>query len=491
MSDAKDIRNALKLIPLLAAKQATDTPDLRSIYTPSSHEGALDPSREIVVGDRGVGKSFWSSVLTDTTARTAIGPIYKKIGLQNTAVKLGFSEVAARDEYPSPRTLKSLVAITSPEAIWHSVIINSFPGPYKPKGWKDWSWEERAKWVEASSEQSEQFTAKFNAALRSSRKRHLVLFDALDRLGSDWEAIRVLTRALLIDTLEMRSYSNIHLKLFMRPDMYEDKEIWAIRDGSKLRQNRVALTWQNNDLYGFLWHWLATADDPGIRRVFSRIVKATAGIQLPRLRGENLMVLNSALVEDSDIQSRIFTQIAGQFMGADKRKGFTYTWIPNHLSDAKGRVSLRSFMIAIREAAKATPSAANTAITPEAIKAGVRAASLNRIEQLTEDYPWIKDVLAPLEGLQTPNTPKAFIERWIADNTVKKLFEERATSSGYLIPVQLEGVTANDSTVYERLIDALMNINVLERRGDGRINMPDLFQVAAGLLRKGGVRPAQ
>ena len=99
-------------------------------------------------------------------------------------------------------------------------------------------------------------------------------------------------------------------------------------------------------------------------------------------------------------------------------------------------------------------------------------------------------MLAPLEGLQTPNTVEAFIERWVADKTVEKLFEERASSTGYLMPVQLEGVTANDSTVYERLIDALMNINVLERRGDGRINMPDLFQVAAGLLRKGGVRPA-
>jgi hypothetical protein len=209
------------------------------------------------------------------------------------------------------------------------------------------------------------------------------------------------------------------------------------------------------------------------------------------VREEGLIVLDEKLVEDADVQSEIFTAIAGKFMGANKRKGVTYTWIPKHLSDSKGRASLRSFMIAIREAAKGTPSAAATAITPEHIKSGVRAASLNRIEQLTEDYPWIRDVLAPLEGLQTPNTAEAFTERWEADKTVEKLFAERANSSDYLMPVQLEGVKANDSTVYQRLISALMDINVLERRSDGRINMPDLFQVASGLLRKGGVKPAQ
>ena len=182
-------------------------------------------------------------------------------------------------------------------------------------------------------------------------------------MGSDWQTIRILTRALLIVALEMRSYSNIHLKLFMRPDMYDDKEIWTVRDGSKLRQNRVALNWDYNDLYGFLWHWLATSDDADARRAFAKIVKATTGVQLPRLRGENLVVLNGALVSDDMVQSEIFNQIAGRYMGADKRKGFTYTWIPNHLSDTKGRVSVRSFMIALREAANATPANAAAPIS--------------------------------------------------------------------------------------------------------------------------------
>jgi hypothetical protein len=90
------LRDGLKLLPQVAAHAATDTPDLRTIFTPQSHEGALDPSREIVVGDRGVGKSFWSSVLKDDVARTAIAPIYKRLNLEKLNVRLGFSEVIGR-----------------------------------------------------------------------------------------------------------------------------------------------------------------------------------------------------------------------------------------------------------------------------------------------------------------------------------------------------------------------------------------------------------
>jgi hypothetical protein len=95
------LRDGLKILPQVAAHAATNTPDLRSIFTPQSHEGALDPSREIVVGDRGVGKSFWSSVLKDDFARTAIAPIYAGLKLEKLQVSLGFAEGIGRSQYPS------------------------------------------------------------------------------------------------------------------------------------------------------------------------------------------------------------------------------------------------------------------------------------------------------------------------------------------------------------------------------------------------------
>jgi hypothetical protein len=107
------LRDGLKVLPQVAAHNATETPDLRTIFTPRSHEGALDPAREIVVGDRGVGKSFWSSVLKDDAARAAVAPIYPRLGLVELSVSLGFSEVIARREYPWAKHGKSPHSIRS------------------------------------------------------------------------------------------------------------------------------------------------------------------------------------------------------------------------------------------------------------------------------------------------------------------------------------------------------------------------------------------
>jgi hypothetical protein len=176
-------------------------------------------------------------------------------------------------------------------------------------------------------------------------------------------------------------------------------------------------------------------------------------------------------------------------MGAGSRKGHPYTWIPKHLADARGRVSLRSFIIALRDAASSTSMTAATAMTYDQIKRGVQTASRNRVEQLKEDYAWIEDVLRPLAGLSTPNDDSEFIERWKKDATITKILSLKATTPGCLIPVELEGSKEKDSDVYEKLIDALRNIGIAERRDDNRLNVPDLFQVASGMVRRGGVRP--
>jgi len=208
------------------------------------------------VGDRGVGKSFWSSVLKDDVARTAIAPIYKRLNLEKLNVRLGFSEVIGRSEYPSVRTLSSLLASSiAPDVIWRAVILSKVNQDLLPKGWNGLEWEARCEWIKHNSEREEKILVKFNENLKSGGKCHLVTFDALDRLGSDWGSIRLLTRALLTVVLDMRSFSAFRTKVFIRPDMESDRDIWSIRDGSKLKQNIVNLNWNTKDLFGFVWHW--------------------------------------------------------------------------------------------------------------------------------------------------------------------------------------------------------------------------------------------
>ncbi len=288
----------------------------------------------------------------------------------------------------------------------------------------------------------------------------------------------------------MRSFAHIRVKIFFRPDMECDREIWTIRDGSKLRQNLVSLQWTSRDLYGFVWHWFL--HDIATRHVFINLASAVSKQKFSIPAGENLINVPDFLLEDDECQKEIFERLAGRMMGAGSKKGHPFTWIPKHLADARGRVSLRSFIIALREAARATPQAAPTSLTHEPIKKGVQQASLNRVEQLKEDYAWIDDVLRPLAGLQTPNAEDAFTERWKADETIEKIFAaQKASQEDYLVPVELQGATPIDTGIHSRLLESLLHIGVAGKRSDGRINIPDLFQVASGMLRKGGVPPIQ
>ncbi|PXW63761.1 hypothetical protein [Methylobacterium sp. B4] len=404
------IRDGLKTLPQVAAQTATSTPDLRSIFTAKSHAGAIDPTRELVVGDRGVGKSFWSSVLRDNASRTAIRQMYPELHLETWDVSLGFAEDIGRPEYPSSRTLKSLIDLgIQPELIWRAVLAHAVGNKYLPTGWSDLSWRNRVEWITSNSEEEEKVLNSAHQDLVNSKRRHLIIFDALDRLGQDWSTIRALVKALLSVALEMRSYSNFGMNIFLRPDMDGDREIWAIRDGSKLRQNITLLQWSSRDLYGFVWHWFLHSSDT--RAPFAKMAHSVSDVRISIASGERLVKIPDAFMEDENLQKKIFEMISGDMMGAGSKKGHPFTWIPKHLADARGRVSLRSFIIALREAARSTPNSSSTPLAYDAIKKGVQQASLNRVEQLKEDYAWIDDVLKPLANLQTPNEAKSFIER--------------------------------------------------------------------------------
>lgn len=481
-------RESLKNLPSVAAHQAIDTPDLRSIFTPKSHEKALDPNCEIIVGDRGAGKSFWSSVLRDDAARTAIAPIYPKLNLDKVTVCLGFSEALARAEYPSGNTIASLVKeFSDPAIIWRAVIFNSVSEPLLPKVWRGFSWTQKCDWVKNNSEKEEYTLSKFNQKLKSENKRHLIVFDALDRLGKDWQSIRSLSKSLLITALQLRSFEHIRAKLFVRPDMESDREIWSFRDGSKLKQNIVNLNWDVKDLYGFVWHWFLS--DSQVRSEFIKLVGENWPSEVGIGSAENLIKVPDVLLDNDLVQKEIVEGLAGNMMGAGSRKGHPYTWIPKHLADAKERVSLRSFIIALRDSARATPSASKYALAHSQIKSGVQQASKSRVEQLKEDYVWIEDVLNPLKGLSTPNSDKEFFTRWKANNTARKILTSKVGDPNFLVPVEIEGLSETDPDIYLHLIESLKGIGVAERRADGRLNIPDLYQVASGMVRKGGVRP--
>jgi hypothetical protein len=62
----------------------------------------------------------------------------------------------------------------------------------------------------------------------------------------------------------------------------------------------------------------------------------------------------------------------------------------------------------------------------------------------------------------------------------------KRASTGEFLPPFDPGAEGSDE---QKLINRLVKIGVLALRNDGRYDMPDLFRVAAQLLRKGGVAP--
>jgi hypothetical protein len=182
------------------------------------------------------------------------------------------------------------------------------------------------------------------------------------------------------------------------------------------------------------------------------------------------------------VQARVFSELAGEFMGTNPRRGRTYNWLHDHLADASGQTSPRSFQVALQRAAESVADDTRRVLDHTAIKSGVQAASELRVEQLTEDYPWIRLALEALEHLEVPVDREVFVERWKARETVRKIVEQAGQDTRDA-PIEFVALPSE-----EGILHALSSIGVIEKRSESRINVPDIFRVAAKLKRRGGVR---
>lgn len=474
-------RNALKIIRQTladlntgdASHQAAIAPDPAVIFAPASHANALDPERPLVIGNRGVGKSFWSAVLVHSQARLQISQVYNRLKLQRVEAVLGFHEDAGKDEgpAPSPALLKQLLGATEqPEDIWRAVLLKALGERFQLQ--LPSSLRELVEWTAENVEDSEKILRKADRDLQDSGTIFLLVFDALDRLGRDWNTISLLSEGLLRFALEVRGFKAIRTKIFMRTDQANDDDLFRFADASKIKADAVRLEWQKTELFGLLYKQL-------LANGHSADALAQIGPHFGRLD-----VLRD-LLEDEVIQEKLFYTIAGEFMGASAKRGRTYSWLFDHLADAFGETSPRSFLTALQRAASHGPPPSDTAIDHNGIRAGVQVASEIRVAQLKEDYDWITEVLQALEGLEVPCDPAVFKGRWKERATVEKI-EAQATAAHKLLPLELE---RRKSDPEGSLLTALSNIGVVEFRTEARINMPDIFRVAAGIKRRGGIRP--
>lgn len=478
-----EVRRGLASLDASASHTASgaDRPKPEEIFAPEQHAGALDPNVTIVLGARGAGKSFWAGVLGNEETRKAAAEAYPNLGLGKIVVRFGFTGVANDGSVTRATVDAQVPPGEEPQLgllLWRCVLLRALQSALNPS--------HKAPTIGAMMQtylDPEEWEAEFAAAdtaLSKKGSRLVVVFDALDALALDWERLRHLTDALLEVAWTARGYRSVRLKLFLRPDQMRDLGLRFV-ELPKLLAGATNLRWSGVDLYGMLFSRLGAIRDSEFQVSFSALLNdesvASPPKALKKLRGWPLSY-------DRNAQARIFTRLAGAYMGRSNKKGRTYDWPVRHLADGHGEVTPRSFLTLMIEAARHPPAPIDQAISAEGIRHGLREASKVRVNQLELEFRWIKRVLIPLARLQVPCTAEQITSRWDETETIDAVMF-RAKKGEFLPPFDPKIQGRQD----EMMRSTLVRIGVLIQRSDARFDMPDLFRVAARLLKKGGVAP--
>ena len=462
-----------------------DPPGAAQVYLPRSHLRAMHPDSLLVTGMRGAGKTFWWSALQEPVVRALVGrlatPVATRMLSERTDVRPGFGIRPAPDDYPGKDVILSLTKDgLQPRVVWRTVYARHLAPAEHPLRELP-TWRERVAYVADHAEPIERLLHARDAELDRQGVHFVVLFDALDRCADDWKDLSRNVRGLLQTALDLRPHRRLRVKVFLRSDQFDERTFTDFPDASKLLASSVALNWPRHELYGLFWHCLVNGPEgPLFRRLLDpdRWTPVEVGGQsvysVPRPFGE-------------EPQRKKFHLIAGRWMGTDRRRGFPYTWIPNHLGDTEGRVSPRSFLAALRAAATDTaerrPEHQYT-LHYDSIKRGVQAASEIRVDEIREDYPWMHQVLSPLRGISVPCDFEEIAARWRRDGVLEHL-SDRIQKDDVKLPPQhiLQGPDGVRRDLEE--------LRVFYRMFDRRVNIPDVFRVGYGLGRKGGVKPVK
>lgn len=473
------IREAVKLALPRETSTYGQPPNSSNVYIPPSHIKALRLECNLVIGGRGVGKTFWSAALNDRAIRDLLGKAIPD--LSRVDVRTGFSELPGIEKYPDPDIFSDLLNRNfEPYDVWRAVFSRCL-APIANVVMPVSSWRASVQWVKDNPEFFSDLLEKANKVLDEKKEAILIVFDALDRSSQDWQQMDTIVRDLLRQVLSLKRFPRLHAKVFLREDQYHGRNIANFPDASKILATRVELTWASNDLHGLLWQRLCNA--PGnAGKQLRELYKDVVGV-LPLRLDSSLWQLGEQVKRDEMIQRELFIRIAGKWMGKDRRRGIPYVWTVGHLADGRGRTSPRSFLLAL---SVATEDSMERYPEPEyplhydSIKHGVLKASDNRVDEVAEDYPWVRECMKPLHGLTVPCPFESIVERW----QVGLSDDLRELTHGQLPPEHY--AEGHSGVRYD-----LETLGIFETMKDGRVNMPDLYRVGFGLGRKGGVKPAR
>ncbi|WP_200379521.1 P-loop NTPase family protein [Rubrivivax gelatinosus] len=460
-----DFRLARKVEP-----NATILP--QEVFLPVGHRGVLDMRRQLVVGERGMGKSFWTHALSNEDVRDKLAAYYRFPELKSTEVIIGFNGSDRRQRLaPTVDDLAEIRQLPNfkPDLVWKALLLRMAEDKLGKK------FDTMADTITLLDQQPSRYSealSQLDDHLTVNRRNLLIVFDALDRLAMDWSTIRELTRALLRLAIGLQSFRSIRAKIFMRVDMFSDREIFRFQDSSKIKNDHVSLMWQAEELYGLVLFEILRDHDG--EAALKRLAAQTETLPALPINGEDSRL-------HVNEQRRLVHALAGEFMGSNKKRGLVYTWVPLHLSDAANTCSPRTFLTAWNVAAERVPAPTDHAIDHLGLLDGVRSASRSRLNELYEDYEWIRPSLEALQRQFVPMSRDQLFQLWNDHRVMQAI----AASTHGEVSKTPAGLT--DSPEFEALLQAMKAVAVMDERSNGKINVPDIYRVEAGILRKGGV----
>ena len=457
----------------------------RRLYPVREHLHALDPNVVLVVGPRGSGKTALFNLLSsnDRELVNAVAARMPRVSASPlTSAAEWVTAYPAATDFPDSQALSKCVrSDEDAKKTWHAMLVRRLADRF------DGRWKEKLRpLLDPMAAELREILAAYDApeinptaaldalerTFQQEGRRIFVGYDELDTLGGfDWALMTRMVRGLVAFWSDYsRRWQQVRAKIFLRSDLFRRHAGMATADFAKLAANRAELPWSDAALLGMLVKRIANTSgdlEEYCRR--SRIHferDGTLGL-MPR-------------IEKPADAFPLLRRLAGEYMGAGKKKGLVTNWLLAHLRDGNDAVSPRSLVRLIEQAAG--KDVANKSlrpprlIHPTALRQALDDVSGEHVRQgITSEWPWLEGVRSRLDHDR--------LVSWEWKRVVELLGADWGGSWG---PSGTASRPPADQPA--ELLDYLIEIGVFRRRSEDRIDVTDLYLSGLRLRRKGGVK---
>lgn len=449
-------------------------------YPIADHLRMLDPEVILVVGPRGAGKTEMARILTDAKLGQAIAAYAPSLHLPagTTDWRKGFPQ--DRQGFDAGGLRRFLAAVNSDlestRQLWFTYLVRTLGDLLDESALRKLAplLQLQGGDVEANTTAFRQAASepvsaldRLDETLEREQRFVFVTYDELDTLGAgDWELMESSIRGLVAFwAAYARRWRRIRAKIFLRTDLYDRNATVGGADLAKLAAGRVEISWGDRDLYGMLLKRMANINDD----VFQYLEGSKSKLQWSRDAALGRIPLLASWRDARPVVERM----VGPHMGADRKKGLVYRWVLDHVRDGLGRALPRPFVRLVEEAARIElnefhPLREPRLLFPASLRRALDRVSDEHVEHALAEWPWLNAVKVRLKNQLVP---------WEREREVTKLLDGLGETAGAKAPFE-EG---------RELLQYLVEVGILRRRPDGRVDAPDLFLHGLGLKRKGGV----